>query len=517
MSFLQRLAGGSGWVYLLFCLFIGLIGTLGHAPYFIWPITLVMFAVLLHLIWLSPTQRRAFWTGMMVGLGYFAGQIYWIGSAFVARGEEFVVLMPFMVGGLAMVLAYFWGLAGWLFKKYCTNSRFPYLIIAGLIFLAEVVRGHLFGGFPWNLPGYVFKAGGPLSQSASLIGVYGLSFLILLISALVARSLFKKHNLSGWIGALLVVANLGFGLLRLYSAEVTFVDNVKVRIVSAPFSQKDKLDPDQPMKSQEIVQDHINLTASPGLESVTHVIWPEGVLDFDIRMVPQVRMAMGQTLTNSAGPPPIWIVNSSRIEDTGETVNYYNSSSAWSFADRVDGEILGVADKRKLVPFGEIIPGGKWVERLGARVISENIGSFTPAATKNVMQITGLPPGTIQICYEVIFSGFTARSAEVRPTWILNQSNDAWFGSSIGLDHHSNIARYRAIEERMPVIRSAANGFSGIVDPYGRFVDYAAPDSRQAIDLPLPHALGESLPFKWVNLIWVLLTLTLVLIARRRG
>ena len=515
MSFLSKVAAGPAWAYYIFCFFLGLAGVLGHAPYFIWPVTLLMFALLFHLFLLAETPKHAFWTGWITGLGYFAGQIYWIGSAFIARGEEFIWLMPFMVGGLALLLAVFWGFAGRIFKKHCSDTRFPYLVLAGLIFLAEMVRGHLFGGFPWNLPAYIFKAGDPLSQSASLWGVYGLSLFVLVVSALMARILFQKSYLSGVFAALLIVGNLGFGLFRLGAADPAFVDDVKIRIVSSPFSQKDKMDINQPEKSREIVQDHINLTAAAGLETITHVIWPEGVLDMDIHRVPQVRAVMGQTLSAGNNNPPIWILNSARIQESGDGVDYYNSSSAWSFSNQIDGELIAMADKRKLVPFGEIIPGGKWVEKIGMRVISEDIGSFTPASSKNIVDITGLPKGTIQICYEIVFSGFTTRRSDERPQWILNQSNDAWFGTGAGPEHHANIARYRAIEEKIPLIRSASNGYSGIIDPWGRYVAYAPPDSRQVIDSRLPQAIGESLPFGLINPIWALLTFILILIARR--
>ncbi len=518
---IDKITGLTGWKYYLTCFVLGLLGILGHAPYFIWPITIFVFMIFFRLLALTETSKQGFWTAMMVGLGYFSGQVYWIGSAFITRGEEFIWLMPFMVGGMALLLAFFWAFGGWIFKKYRSDRGTPYLVIAALIFLAEMVRGHIFGGFPWNLPGYIFKAGSPMSQSAHIYSVYGLSFLVLLVAALLARSIWNKGHKSGFLAVILILANLGYGMFRLHNADVQYVEGVKLRIVSSPFSQKDKLDPNKPMYSVEVVQDHINLTASPGLDTITHLVWPEGVLDHDIRMIPELRIAMAETFAAS-GASPIWILNSARIDDTGEGVDYYNSSSAWSFSNRLDGEILVTADKRKLVPFGEIIPGGKWVEKLGARVISENIGSFTPASRKNIVEIPGLPRGTIQICYEAIFPGFTARGdSGDGPLWILNQSNDAWFGPDVGPHQHANIARYRAIEHGIPLIRSASNGWSGIIDPYGRYVKSGEPSARQVIDSQLPHALGEKgfhwlFGIDWIYFFLALLSLVFVLIRRAR-
>lgn len=511
MRFFENLATSRAFVYYPLCLIIGAIGLLGHSPYFIWPVTIAMFACLFRMIVLAPTPRRAFWTGILVGTGYFMGQIYWISEAFAARGEAFIYLMPFMVGGLALLLSSPWGVMVWVFHRFVKNNRRPYLTLAGLLFLAEMIRGHLFGGFPWDLPAYIFKAGGPSSQSVSLFGVYGLSLLILVVAALLAKSLWEKQWALLVMALALLMANWSFGYVRLNNAQVQYVDNVRLRIVSAPFSQKQKIVDAQYAIS--VIQDHLNLTGAKGLDQITHVIWPEGIIDWDIRQMQDLRLAINQTF-NAGGSSPIWIINNTRLDQKEDGTDYYNSTSVLSFENSPTGDIVTFADKKRLVPFGEIIPGGKFMERLGARVISEDIGSFTPAANKMITQVPGLPNGSMQICYEVIFSGLTPKSREDRANWILNQSNDAWFGSSVGPKQHANIASFRAIEEKVPVIRAASNGYSGIIDPYGRFSQTADPSKPQVIDVQLPRALGESFPLKWINLLLFLITLTLILIGR---
>lgn len=512
MSFFDKIASLKFWQHALICLLLGMVGILGHAPYFIWPVTILMFALLIRLIVIAPTPWRAFWTAQWVGTGYFLGQIYWVAAAFSARGEGFIYLMPFLLGGLALILPSFWSLGSYLFRRFYQKSLWSYLGAAGVLFLGEMIRGHLFGGFPWDLPGYIFKAGNPLSQSASIFGIYGVSLLILIVSALLAQTLWERSKLAGPFMALLLVANFGYGVLRLQNAEVEFVEGANLRIVAVPFSQKEKLA--SGAVATNIVQQHINLTSAPGLDAVTHVIWPEGALfptrqDFgDIRRMTQLREVMGQTLHSGTGKPPLWLVNSNRIDDD----DTYNSTAIMSFENSVMGEVLAVSDKKRLVPFGEIIPGGKWVERLGAKIVAANIGSFTPAETKIASDIPGLPRGSIQICYEVIFSGLTPRPEDGPVNWILNQSNDAWFGPDVGPEQHANIARYRAIEERVPVIRSAANGYSGVIDPYGRFLEFAGPGEKRAIDSRLPRAIGESLPIKWINAALFLLTFMILTI-----
>lgn len=512
MNFFDNLASRRALLYYPFCLILGAIGLLGHAPYFIWPVTIIMFACLFRMVLVAPGRRRAFWTGIFVGTGYFMGQIYWISEAFAARGDAFVYLMPVMVGGLALLLSSPWGVLSWVFHRFWKDRNWPYLTLAGLFFLAEMIRGHLFGGFPWDLPGYIFEAGSAASQSVSLFGIYGLSWLVLLVSALFAKVLWQRQWRFMAIALAFLVANWSYGYLRLSNANIEYVDNVRLRIVSVPFSQKRKI-VDRGY-SINVIQDHLNLTGAAGLDQVTHVIWPEGVIDWDIRQMRDLRRAMSQTFQAGGGKAPVWILNNTRLDEKTERTDYYNSTTIMSFDGTPDGEIVTFADKRRLVPFGEIIPGGKLMERLGARVISEDIGSFTPAPRKDITKVPGLPAGSMQICYEVIFSGLTPRAGEEKVNWILNQSNDAWFGSSIGPEQHANIARFRAIEEKVPVIRAASNGHSGIIDPYGRFQNEVETDKPQVIDLQLPRALGESLPFRWINLLLFLLTLTLILIRR---
>ncbi len=518
-SFIDKIAGLKFWQHMLVCLLIGIVGIFGHAPYFFWPVAIFMFALLIRLIVIAPTPGRAFWTAQWFGTGYFAGQVYWVAAAFSARGEEFVYIMPFLLGGLALILPSFWSLGSLFYKKYLSQSHLPYLMVAVVLFFGEWMRGHLFGGFPWDLPGYIFEAGSAMSQSASVLGIYGLSYGVLIAAALLAWACWENAARIGIIMSVLLAANFGFGVLRLQTAEVQFVDNVNLRIVAVPFSQKEKLGVYG--VAPRIVQEHINLTASPGLENATHIIWPEGALypSFedcgDVRRMTQLRSIMGAMFRSTGSKPPVWLVNSNRVigpESCGDAEDVYNSTAVMSFDRDGVGEVLSVSDKKRLVPFGEIIPGGEFIEKLGARIVASNVSSFTPAKIKTISDIPGLPRGSIQICYEAIFSGLTPRPQDGKVEWILNQSNDAWFGPDIGPQQHANIARYRAIEERVPVIRSAANGYSGVIDPYGRFIEFAAPGEKRAIDSRLPRAIGKSFPFKWINRALFLLTLMILII-----
>lgn len=493
----------------------GAIAVLGLAPFYVWIIALLAFGVLaLRLDRRAQAEVNAAKlcrsSGFWFGMGYFVFGIFWIGSAFIARGPEYVPLMVPMVLGLCFVLSLFWMLAGHVYAKLRPNGLWAPFIFASLLSMAEIARGHVLTGFPWNLPGYVFKAGGAVSQSASLIGIYGLTFLTLLLSGLIAHSLSSRdkgaEKPAGLAVLVLLFSLFGFGFARLQLAKpLEFHKGVNLRIVQIPFDQSDKFDP---KKSIDIVNQYLTQTAEPGLEDVTHLVWPEGAVNgLALENEPLIR-AVSELFLSFDNSPPIWMTQSLRSETRpnlkGEIVeDYYNTSAAISFAPDGSAAIETLNDKSLLVPFGEYIPFGKWVENRGVSPLSTAMASISPAPKKLLASFPGLPRVSPQICYEIIFSAMTPRPRTSEPAqWILNQSNDGWYGKSSGPRQHANQAAYRAIEEGLPIVRSAGNGISGVIDPYGRWYVRAEPDARMALDTQLPKPISRPLFFG--NHIWFL-------------
>jgi len=189
--------------------------------------------------------------------------------------------------------------------------------------------------------------------------------------------------------------------------------------------------------------------------------------------------------------PPVWLLNTLREEsrtlDNGNSVrDYYNSSTAITFSPDGSAALAAINDKSHLVPFGEYVPGGKWLEDRGIMPLSTALASISPAPKKMLSNFPGLPRVSPQICYEIIFPYMTPKDESHPPHWILNQSNDAWYGKSTGPYQHANQARYRAIEEGIPVVRAAANGISGIISPYGNWLKSEKMDKKTIIDAYLP-------------------------------
>ena len=510
----------TGWRGRFTGLALGAVAVLGLAPFHIWPLMMVSLAFLLARLILAGEEERSTKAGVSVAfwhaLGYFLAGTYWIGSAFIARGPEFIPIMPPMILALGALLAFFWGLAGGLFARLRPQGIIALPLFFSLFFLAEFTRGHLFGGFPWNLPGYIFEAGGPVSQFASIGGIYGLSAFVFVLSALLYGGLFRRQKLAYFAAFLVLFGGVfTFGYLRLANAKVEYVEGVKLRIAHIRFEQKDKLDP---QASVNIVNAFITQSLAPGIEDVTHLIWPEGaVTGLAIENEP-LMSAMGYELSQVDVTPPIWLLNSLRHEQrpdprTGATIDdYYNSSVAVRFSARGVPSIAALNDKRRLVPFGEFIPGGKWMEARNVPVISTSLLSISAAKIKTLATFPGLPKVSPQICYEIIFSGLTPRPKnEPSAEWILNQSNDAWYGDSIGPMQHANMSRFRAIEEGLPVIRAASNGVSAIIDSYGRYKDSVTPKKSEFVDGKLPKKI-QSPPFKrFFNYLLVLINLLIAL------
>lgn len=477
---------------------VGALAILGHAPFHIWPVTLACFAYLFWRLECMPAGlvKPGFGRGFWFALGYFMASTYWITSAFAARGPEFILLAPPMVFGLAALMAFFWGMAGGIFTRYKPHGTLRSLFFVSLFFLAELARGHAFGGFPWNLPGYIFKAGGVMSQFASVGGVYGLSFIALLIVGLIAGAHGTRKPLASYIGAGLILATVsGLGFWRLSNAEIQYVDGPLLRIAQVQFDQKDQFTAEGPI---EIANEFLTQSVAPGLEGITHIIWPEGAVNgLAVENTDLIRV-MGELMLKDNPAPPIWLLNSLRHEAKPDSNGlpkdiYYNTIAAIEFDPAGNAAIINYNDKTRLVPFGEFIPGGNLLSKYGPKTLSTSLFSMTPGEKKQNSLIKGLPLVSPQICYEIIFSGLTPRGP--RPDWILNQSNDAWYGNSLGPRQHANIAQYRAIEEGVPVIRSASNGISGSIDPYGRFLARVEMGETRHLDVRLPAPIKAPLFF----------------------
>ncbi len=511
-----------GWLGRGIGLLLGALAVLGHAPFHLWPITLLSFGILYVRLQKAREAerpgRRGFSIAMWWGVGYFAAGTFWVGSAFIERGPEFIPIMPFMVAGLAVLLSIFWGFAGAFVARTSHSKVWTIFVFTAAFTLAEIARGHVFGGFPWNLPAYIFEAGSRPSQAARWIGAYGLSALVLMISAALGQAIFWQKRLLPILTSVVPLIGLyGIGHIRLSDAEVTYHPDIRLRIVAVPFKQSDMMSPDTAI---DITNQFIIASVSPGIEDITHLVWPEGaVRGFRGPAMddPDLLNAMGSVLSHNDSTPPVWLMNSLQTEIDAGRMRYYNVSVAITFDEFGIPTVAATNRKRKLVAFGEHIPLMDWFEDVQFPLISTNLASISPAKEKTLVDFPGLPRVSPQLCYEVAFPGLTPVDRDNPAQFILNQSNDAWFGRSAGPSQHANTARYRAIETGLPIVRAASNGISAIIDPYGRVHGKIVNTKTRYIDVELIKPLFFNNYIKLMELLLLLISLSTCVISSLSG
>jgi len=364
--------------------------------------------------------------------------------------------------------------------------------------IAEWLRGHIFTGFPWNLPGYGWAASTALLQSTSVLGVYGLSLLTLLFGA--SFALLANRGRAWWLNAamtLLFVALWAGGEMRLLAATDATVEGVRLRLVQPSTPQPEKYAPENQLRNWRRL---IDLSSLPTPEQPTHIIWPEAAPPFLLEGIPEV----AADIANLTGDSRVLMTGQVRVAQENGRRDSYNSFAI--FGSR--GKLIGTYDKFHLVPFGEYVPGGPLLRAIGVTEIAASTG-FSSGPGPKTMMVPGAPPAGPLICYEIIFPGEV--TAEPRPGWLVNVTDDSWFGPDTGPTQHLLIARVRAIEEGLPIVRAANSGISAVIDAHGRVRASLALGLRDVVDAGLPVALSPTPFVRYANVI--LMTLLLMCMA----
>jgi apolipoprotein N-acyltransferase len=468
--------------------------------------------------------RSAFWRGFLGGVAFFAIGCWWVAEAFFVDAAEQGWMAPFAVVLLAMLLGVFWGLGGLLYRLLRPrDALLKVMVFAGALSLLEWTRGHVFTGFPWNLPGETWRAGSAPSQAAALFGAYGLTWVTLFaIGALSAPFAFGRRR-STWAlcagGAALIAALYGYGWRHLSTATAGAANAPVVRVIQADVPQQAKYD----VKSfNDILDRYLRLTSQPSADGKTPdiVIWPEGAIPAYANDLLNKNIWIYPRIVAALKPGQILLMGAGRVDERAVKPTYYNSF----FALRRDGDelkLLGVYDKYRLVPFGEYMPASKLMGAIGfKKLVHMGEDGFTAGPKPQPMDIPGM--GLVQplICYESLFPGFVregARRAGAAPSWIVNVSNDSWFGQTSGPWQHLNLASYRAIEEGVPIVRATPTGVSAVIDAQGRPLRTLALGKQGVIDAPLPAYRRDPTPFSGSGetAFWIMLGLSVVALIPR--
>jgi apolipoprotein N-acyltransferase len=483
-------------------------------PLHLLPFLLIAFT---GLVWLldgagpgAAGRRQAALIGWSFGFGHMAAGLYWVGIAFLVDAPRFGVIMPFAVAGLAAGMAIFPALAVW--AAAAAGGRGPARVVALATtwLLAEWLRSWLFTGFPWNLLGTVWSFSPEMLQLAAAAGVWGLSWMTVLAAAapaLLAAPGGRGHRAAALMFVLLPALVWAGGAARLASAPppgTAVAPDVRLRLVQASIPQSLKWVPELRRRH---VDEQMRLSQRPGPAPVTHLIWPETAVPALLTQDPDLR----RTLAAIIPPDGLLITGAPRVSENSDDARLWNSLQALD----ARGDIVATYDKHHLVPFGEYTP---WRWLLGAMKLTVGSTDFSAGPGPVRLSLPGLPAASPLICYEIIFPSQVVAPG-VRPGWLLNVTNDSWFGLSSGPYQHFASARVRAVEEGLPLIRAASSGISAVVDPYGRVSGRLGLNQIGVLDaalpLPIPRVTLYARLGNRVILLLVLVSLSFTLILRR--
>ncbi len=528
MTAITRLAHAivlaSGWRRAIIAFLAGVASALAIAPINAWPVLFLTFPILVWLVDGSAAGRfsgawRAAGAGWCFGFGYFFTGLYWTGYAFLVDAKTFGWLLPVAVGGLPAALGVYTAVALALARLMWVRGSQRVLALALVITITEWLRGHLFTGFPWNTFGYALTEPLALAQSLSLIGIWGLTFLAVAIFATPAVLIDDRkdtpHPYRAPVAALIVLAAMaGFGVARLCTHPTTYVSGVKLRIMQPNLQQDEKFNytaKNDVMARYLRLSDRATGPQSNGIRDVTHLIWPESAFPFFLTREPE---ALAQ-IANLLKPKTELVTGAVRAAQPApgdREVHAYNSI----YVIDPDGSIRGIYDKVHLVPFGEYLPFESLLEKIGLQNLAKQVGGFLSGDRRRTMDVPGAPKMLPLICYEAIFPGEAVPRGE-RPGWLVNVTNDGWFGISSGPYQHFQQARALAITEGLPLVRAANTGISGVIDPVGRIIVSLPLGTEGVLDARLPQAGAPTVYVNHGNYTLILfLVVSLMVVGRRR-
>jgi apolipoprotein N-acyltransferase len=435
---------------------LGLICSFGQPPFNYTISSLCSIALFFYFIENAKNSKESAWVSFSFGYGYYIYSHHWFSESLLAYGDELLWLYPF---GLLLIPAFFalyFALAGLCIFKYAKNNIFN----AALIWLAmELVRSYGYIELPWLLIGYIWSNTEIMSQSASLFGIYGLSFLSIIWAGAIKEAFYLIRGKGLCLAFFSFIACYVYGIYHLQAP--TAEQHINIRLIQPNIDQN--------------IQSRINnryenlikiLAMSKNNENIDYVIWPEGSNEYNLNQ------QLLDLIKNAAPKNGTLIFSSNRVIQ--DPLEIWNSL----FIINNDGKIIDYYDKIHLVPLGEFIP---------LRSLLPFINKITPGALdfsrgRETKAIKAAHPFAPNICYEATFSDYNQQFY----TWIVNLTNDGWFGRSIGPKQHLAIAKFRSIEQGVPMARSALTGVSAVIDSFGHIVKSVPLLTEGVIDAKLP-------------------------------
>lgn len=498
----------SGWRAGLATAALGGASALSMAPFYLFPALILTLGGAVWAIDGAMRQRRplraALWRGWAFGFGYFAAGFYWVGYSFLVTPDAHLWLLPFAAAAFPGGLALFFAVGFWAGAWFWRADWRRILIFAVAISATEWLRGNILTGFPWNLFGYTWGVSVETMQIASVVGIYGLTLATIMAFAapaaiVTSKSTFQARAYLAWAAIALPAGLFVFGWFRVPQGAHPTLDSLQLRVVQPNVPQTEKWRPELALRNWQRLIEPLALN---GQKPYSHAIWPEAAPPFILSEHVEAKRMIGLSLPRGATLLTGSVFRETREGDT----QFFNGFHALND----QGEVTATYAKSHLVPFGEYLPFGWLLERLGITKITGGKGGYTsgpgvrtltiPAGFLGGAQKTTLGP---LICYEIVFPGYVVEPGK-RPDWLVNLTDDSWFGPSTGPYQHLGISRMRAVEEGLGVVRAANTGISAIIDPYGRVVASLPLGTQGVIDAGVPKPLESTGYTAWGNMIYTI-------------
>ena len=462
----------------------------------------LLYILLIKIFEVSKNKKLFFIYGWLFGLGYFTSNLYWI-SISLTFDESFKFLIPLSIVLVPAFLALFYGLASFLFlilkPKKNLSSFFLFSLIFGTI---EFIRGTIMTGFPWNLIAYSFSNYIEILSITSIIGTYSFNLFCISLFASTSFLILRDNKKEIIVCILFLIITLSFHFFG--SQRLEKFNNIKankldykLRVISSNVSIDRFYNDTDPIS---VINDLIKIS-SPQKNEKTIFIWPEGILpDISKNQLKDYKFLF----ENEFNENHILSIGINDMKKEGQIIKYFNSFTIYDH----NLEILNSYNKVNLVPFGEFLPFEKMLNFIGLKTITNNYQSYSRGKKRNIIEVSKIDFSIRLlplICYEIIYTGniFNSRDFD----FIVNISEDGWFGQSIGPHQHFAHSIYRAIESGKYVLRSANNGLAAIVNPLGIVEKKVNVNQSGFIDLIETKKIEPTIFSKYGNKIFLLIIL----------
>lgn len=455
------------------CLVLGVLSVFSLTPWNFFPILFITFSYWFKSLNQAKTKKQGFLIGYYFGFGYFAFGLAWVGNALLIEATTFGWLYPLVLLASGSFFGLFYAFPAMLSVVY-KNIYAKFIGFSAWLVLFEWLRSFFLTGFPWNPIGSSLGFSPITMQMASLVGVFGLSLIVLLITMSPALYLLTKNKKVIVFSTILILLVLGFGYFRINTYQDLRQSSTKIRLVQPAIPQTMKW-------NKEVLEDnfaqYINLSQTQGLEDIDFVIWGETATPFALEYEPDYLRQITQAIPKNG-----YLITGLLRYEFDENGRYQPLNSLVVINKK--SQIMNWYDKSHLVPFGEYIPLRQYLPSF-IRPIAAAIGNFKSGSGPKTIKLGDLPSFGASICYEIIFPAQNINKTH-RPEFLINLTNDGWYGDSSGPHQHLLTAQMRALEEGLSVVRVANTGISALISPLGEVLAFIPLNISGILDINLP-------------------------------